>query len=207
MGSVYRRGKNYYMDIRAEGKRVRKKIGPSKHLAELVLKETEVKVAKKKYDFITPDGKISDLFTSYSEYSRTNHRPTTHLRYWQVIRNFRLFMAIKHPGKDRISQLTSEIIENYKTFRRTIDPRTIELPSGVAFDIPSNCNKAKTKTLNLEIKTLRSVFNYGIKTNFCRDNPLKTIPLLKAVDSKQPRFLTEKECKLLLYHSPKILYL
>jgi len=203
MGSIYKRGRNYYIDIRANGKRVRKKVGPVKHLAELVLKDVEVKSAKEKFDFISPDGQLSTLFQSFSDYSKTNHLPSTHLRYWEVLRNFQVFLAIKHKDNIKISQLTQEIIENYKSFRRNVDPRTIKLPDDFPYQIPANCSIAKTKTLNLEIKTLRSMFNYGIRMGFCRDNPFKSVPLLKTTDSKQPRFLSEQECRTLLDYCPK----
>ena len=68
MGSVYKRGRSYYVDIRSDGKRIRRKVGPSKHLAELALKDLEVKIAKKRFDFETADGFISDLFDAYLEY-------------------------------------------------------------------------------------------------------------------------------------------
>lgn len=111
MGSIYKRGKNYYVDIHSDGKRIRKKVGPSKQLAELVLKDMEVKVAKRKFDFSKADGFISDLFESFIEYSKINPVPTTRKRYWQVIRNFQIFLALKYLNKTKISQLNLELFE------------------------------------------------------------------------------------------------
>lgn len=51
MGKVYKRGKNYYIDVRSNGKRIRRKVGPSKKLAALVLKDAEIQLAKNKFDF------------------------------------------------------------------------------------------------------------------------------------------------------------
>ena len=53
MGNVYKRGKVWYIDVRAKGRRIRKKIGSSKKIAELALKDTEVKIAR---DDITAEG-------------------------------------------------------------------------------------------------------------------------------------------------------
>lgn len=39
MGSVYKRGKYYYLDVRIDGKRIRKKVGTSKRVADLALKD------------------------------------------------------------------------------------------------------------------------------------------------------------------------
>lgn len=60
--------------------------------------------------------------------------------------------------------------------------------------------------MNFEIKTLRSIFNFGIKRGFCRENPCKDVPLLKVTDSKQPHFLTEEEYTLLLENCDNDLY-
>ncbi len=206
MGSIYKRGHNYYLDLRANGKRIRKKVGPSRKLAELALKDTEVKIARNKYDFTTVDSALSDLFKSFLDHSKTNHMPMTTLRYWHVIRNFEVFLALKYANVSRVSQLTMEIFENFKEFRRSTDTHTIGLSAAVPQKIPRKCKRASTRTLNYEIKTLKSIFSFGIKREICRDNPCMGVKTLKVVDSKQPRFLTEKECKLFLRNCEKDIY-
>ena len=62
------------------------------------------------------------------------------------------------------------------------------------------------RTLNYEIKTVRSIINWGIKQGLCRNNPAKTIPLLKNNDSKKPRFLTAEECRLFLRACDELQY-
>ena len=56
MGTVYRRGRTWYVNVMTMERRVRKRVGPSKKVAELVLKDIEVKIAKQKFDLdvITP---------------------------------------------------------------------------------------------------------------------------------------------------------
>ena len=46
MGNIYKRGKIWYIDVRSKGRRIRKKIGSSKKIAELALKDAEVKIAR-----------------------------------------------------------------------------------------------------------------------------------------------------------------
>jgi hypothetical protein len=46
---VFKKGRNWYIDSYVKGTRKRKKIGPSKHLAELSLKAVELKIAKGEY--------------------------------------------------------------------------------------------------------------------------------------------------------------
>ena len=206
MGIIYKRGRNYYIDVRSDGKRLRKKVGPSKKLAELVLKDAEVQIAKNKFDFRTADGRIADLLKSYLEYSKTNHRPTTTLRLVSAVRNFQVFLALQYPNVKKISQLNLEIFENFKSFRLNTDTGTIKLPADFPYDIPNNCTKASASTLNFEIKTLRSMFNLGIKQGLCRVNPGKEVKFLKVNVSKQPRFLTKSECKLFLQACDQDLY-
>lgn len=58
----------------------------------------------------------------------------------------------------------------------------------------------KTRTVNSELKTLRTLFNCGIKWNLVRENPTKGVQMLKTHDAAQPRFLTKEECQVLLAH-------
>ena len=46
MGTLYKRGRIWYVDVRAKGRRIRKRVGASKRIAELALKDAEVKIAK-----------------------------------------------------------------------------------------------------------------------------------------------------------------
>ena len=46
MATIYKRKKIWYIDYRIDGKRVRRKIGPSKKVAEIELKNIEVKLSK-----------------------------------------------------------------------------------------------------------------------------------------------------------------
>ena len=51
MGAIYKRGKIWYIDVRAKGRRIRKKIGSSKKIAMLGLQDAEVKIARDDYGF------------------------------------------------------------------------------------------------------------------------------------------------------------
>lgn len=44
--AIFKKGKNWYVDFYVKGRRKRKKVGPSKKLAEQVLKDIHVKIAK-----------------------------------------------------------------------------------------------------------------------------------------------------------------
>ncbi|MBU0984035.1 MAG: tyrosine-type recombinase/integrase [candidate division Zixibacteria bacterium] len=198
MGSIYKRGNKYYLNLVVNGRRVRRPLGTSKRIAELALKDFEVKLERQELDFDKPDATLSDLFREFMAYSRTNHEASTSRRYQNVIDNFTLFLALERHNVKTVSQLNPNLFEKYKYFRRTVDPRKADLPEELACRVPRNKLKAKSRTLNYEIKTLRSIFNYGIKNDLCAENPARNVRMLKVNDSKPPRFLTSEEIELLL---------
>ncbi|MBD3258599.1 hypothetical protein GF377_09220, partial [candidate division GN15 bacterium] len=69
MGRIYQRNGIWYLDIRANGRRIRKRIGKSKQVAQLALKDAEVKIEREQLDF-TPKKKITikDLIEKYLDY-------------------------------------------------------------------------------------------------------------------------------------------
>jgi integrase len=176
-------------------------VGPSREVAELVLKDLEVKTAKQKFDLYVPDATLGDLFAEYISYSKLNHSPKTALRYSQVIFNFSLFMMSQYPKISRVSHLDTNVMEDYKRWRRQVDPRTIKLPTGMSRHVSASARCAKCVTINYEIKTLRSIFNFGIKRKLCRANPCQHVCSLKKHGTKEPRFLTAEECYRLLRHA------
>jgi len=181
----------WFVDYVYKGIRYRKKIGTSKRLAELTLKEIEVDIAKGQFDSSPDEISIIDFFKIYEEYSSVNHNKESQRRYVNIITNFLTYIK----GKKRIkylSDLQPEIFENYKIFRRKVP-----LNKGII---------AKTNTVNMEIKTLRTILNYAIKMKFLKENPTNDVKKLKVIDAKKPRFLTIEEIDTLLENCGKDLY-
>lgn len=136
------------------------------------------------------------MFDRFLSYSEINHAPRTCLRYKNVTDNFRLFFDLYIKEEIvRISDLRPTHFEDYKRYRRKVDPKTIKVPADYHLPIRLNRMTARARTLNYEIKTVRSIIKWGIKHGLCRNNPAKDIPLLKDNDSKKPRFLTAEECQ------------
>ena len=75
---IFKKGKNYYVDYYVETekglKRRRKKIGPSKSLAEKVFADIQSRIAKKQFLGLTEPKKIAfrDFAAEYLEYSKAN---------------------------------------------------------------------------------------------------------------------------------------
>lgn len=178
MATIRDRNGVYYIDYRVNGKRFRKKVGPSKKIAELALKDIEVKIAKGELGFEQKDQELSKLFDYYTNYSKTNHSPSTQRRYRAIVDNFKEFLTEKYPFVTKISHLGPRLFEDYKSYRFEDD--------------------AGNKTINMELKTLRGVFALAKSWGYCKENPTDGVKSLKITNGITPRFLTDDECKKLL---------
>ncbi len=181
----------WFLDYSFKGKRYRKKVGTSKKVALLELKDIEVKISKGEYKFEPNQITIIDFFEVYKKYSSVNHAQSTYNRYRAIIDNFMTFLDRK---KDVVylSDLHSELFEDFKIFRRTTPLNHREF--------------AKTNTVNMELVSLGTIFNYAIKCNYLKENPTKGVSKLKVTDAKKPRFLTEEEVDKLLQNCGEYLY-
>jgi site-specific recombinase XerD len=187
MGSVRKRGNAYYLDFYAEGRRFRKRIGKDKRIAELALKDAEVKIANGQAGFyVKKDIDLSKLFSEYLKFCQTNNSPNTCLRYQEVIINFQEFLQKYFPYVSKASHLNLKMFEDYKAHRKNAG--------------------AKSKTINLELTTIRSIFTLAIKWGFMEKNPTDNLVLCKENDCKRPRFLTKEECEQLLANCGEDLY-
>ncbi len=197
---IYKRGESWYVDVRIQGHRYRKRIGKSKHLAGLALNDLELKAERGQLGFLDRKEITVEVFLQeFRTYSKANHRPATVSRYKAVCDNVLQFIQ-KQTQVNRLSQITPDTIEKYKIHRRSAPV------AGNGWD-PVRVNKksvrqgAKGYTVNFEITTLRTMFNLAIKWGYLDKNPASAVKLLKTDDSKQRRFLTEEECCALLAHS------
>ena len=103
-----------------------------------------------------------------------------------------------------LSQIKAKEVDEYKVFRKGewVNPNGDPIESDE--NITEYTRKgARAHTINFEVGTLRTIFNIAIKWSYLKDNPAKGVVKLKVNDSKQPRFLTKKECKRLLDNSPE----
>ena len=195
MGRIYSRtkkkgGTTWYVDYMYQGVRYRKKIGPSKQLAALALKDIEVKIAKKELGLAPSDISLEDFFKKFTGYSEINHAPASFVRYQNILNNFLHFLGERQGYK--LTHLSPRLFEDYKIYRRKVP-----LNKGIL---------AKTNTVNMELKTLRTIFNYAIKWGYLKENPTKGVSKLKVTDAKKPRFLSKDEIKCLLDNCGRELY-
>ena len=195
MGSIYKRGKIWYLDVRVKGRRIRKKVGSSKQIAELALKDAEVKIAKEEFGFAKNDISIDKFLEQFIEYSRANHRIATTNRYHAVIDHFKEFLKNK-PDVTFLSEIRTEVIDQYKVSRKNAWVNPNGEPVEKDHDITESTRKgARAHTINFEIDTLRTILNLAIKWGYLKENPTRGLVRLKETDSKPLKFLTEEECK------------
>lgn len=202
MGKTYERNGVHYVDLYVQGRRIRKKAGKSKKLAELLLKDLEIKAERGQLGFLDrKEIAVKDFFEEFNRYSGANHRPATQARYASVVKHVLAFIK-KETQIHRLTQITPEIVEKYKIHRRTsLVARNGANPEKVT---PDAVRKgAKAYTINFEIVALRTIFNLAMKWKYLDSNPASPVKKLKTDDSKQRRFLSESECRRLLDHSEK----
>ena len=207
MGRIYKRNNVWYLDLRANGRRIRKRVGKSKKLAELALKDAEVKTVRKEFDLDSPDISIEKLIERFLEYNRTNHRESTTKRYKAVTDHLKRFLAEKRPDIVMLSQLSPEVLEGYKAYRRDswVNPNGKPVNSDDEVTRHTRIG-ARSRTVNLELEGIRAMLNLAIKWELLRENPTKHVKPLKADDKKPVRFLSIEECGRFLAACPAYLY-
>ncbi len=182
MGSVRKRGKYWYIDYYADGKRHRKKHGKYKKLAELRLKEIELQIARGELN-IPKDSAIDEFFENFLTYAEAHTSPKTLESYTTVVRSFKGFRS-KLKAVSKLSQITPAIIEDFKLVR---------------------LKKVSKGTVNHNLKILGIIFNWAIKQNLIKKNPVKEVKRFK-VEKKHTRFFSLEEIRLILDNCPRRLY-
>ncbi len=167
-----KKGTNWYLDYAVDGRRVRKRVGKSKKLAELALADVQVKLERRELGFQVKDKNLDDFFKEYLQYAKTNKSPSSHTRNDIVLRNFRAFVKT-----ERLRGITHAIIEDYKTHR---------LEGGT-----------KASTINTELNTIKAMLNRAVSLGYLPRNPCKEVKKLKHA-RKQVRFFTKEEVHKLL---------
>ncbi|RKX28592.1 MAG: hypothetical protein DRP46_08385 [Candidatus Zixiibacteriota bacterium] len=204
MARIYKRNRVWYLDIRHKGKRIRKKVGKSRKIAELALKDTEIKIARDEYGFTKKDIKIEELIDRFLDYNKTNNRDSTTKRYIAIMNHLQEFIKEKRPEINYLSQLSDEIIEEYKSFRKNswVNPNGQMVKSKK--EIKEYTRKgARSRTINLEVDGIKTMLNLAVRWQYLVKNPLTSVKSLKEDDRKPIRFLSENECKKFLEACPK----
>lgn len=116
---------------------------------------------------------IAELCTQFLEFIRVNRRPFTHRRYEDVIHHFVKFLE-KHRDIYKVNDVKAHHIESYKSWR-------VNLTKSLASEKTIN-----RTTVNFELDTLRTLFNFSVRFHGLRTNPVKGIERFKVM-KKSPK--------------------
>ena len=181
--AIYKKGRHWYIDYYVKGVRKRKKIGPSKQVAELALAQVEVKIAKGEYLGIYEEKKLTfrQFAPEYLAYSQANKAPGSYRRDQGII-EARLMPFF---GEQYLSEITLAMAEQYKGQRLTVvDPATV----------------------NKELNCLKAMLNKAVAWKHLKTHPLVGMTLLKEPPGRL-RYLTLEEKDRLLEACADPLYL
>lgn len=168
--SIYQKGKNWYIDYYFKGRRKRKKIGPSKKLAEQVLKDVHVKLAKSEFLGIHEEKKLlfKDYAEQYKEYSKTVKAPSSVTRDKEIITKH-LAPALED---QYLFQIALDDVEHYRAKRLKDD--------------------ASPSTINKEVNLLKAMLNRAVEWKYLKANPLQGFRQLKEPPGRL-RYLNPEE--------------
>jgi integrase len=171
---VYKKGNNWYIDYYLKGRRKRKKVGPSKKLAEQVLKDIQVKIVKGEYLGVFEEKKVlfEEFTQRYLVYSRSNKAFSSYKRDLVSLKS--LLSAF---GDKYLFEIIPQMAEEYKTKRLQED--------------------VTPATVNRELSCLRHLFNKAIEWSYLRKNPVQGVRLLKEPPGRT-RYLEVGEIERLL---------
>ena len=174
--SVFKKGKNYYIDYYVNGRRKREKVGPNKRQALIVLQKRKVQVVERKFLDIQRHEKIKfeDMAKTYIEaYSKPNKR--SFRRDEISLKNLTGFFKGKY-----LHEIISLHIEKYRVKRlRVVTPATV----------------------NRELACLKHMFNKAKEWGKASENPALKIKLLKE-ENRRTRYLETEEIKALVNACP-----
>jgi len=176
MAVLRKRGKNYFIDYRVNEKRIRKSVGRNKKIAELALKDIEVKLATNVIKVAPKRINIDDFWKEYKNSSIKKLSPRSYERYLEVISHLNNFLD-EYPKVKYLYQISNTIIDKYQSAR---------------------IGKVSNSTINFELMILRSIFNFAIKEKYIDSNPTADIVKLKRTNVNHVEFLSGEEISIIL---------
>lgn len=179
MASIYKRKSIWYLSYYHQKKRIRKKIGKNKKLAELARADVQLKIEKINAGFVDTRIPFADFLTAIND--RVNKlSPKTSQRYSEVLNHFAQFIQ-SQPQIKYLKQINTDLLNIYMRDR---------------------AQKIHTNTVNYELRVLHSFFLYFIKVGKLQSSPVANVQRF-AESPKTPRYLTKDEINRLFKVIPK----
>ena len=172
---VFKRGKSWYADYRVDGKRKMKSFGRQKKMAELFLKDVELKQMRGELKLVDDNATFKHLLSRYVEYSKINKSKRTVASDMSRWKRFSGFLEEK--GVVKVKGITPELLEEYKG-------RVVQTSSANNF--------------NHDLGLIKAMLNKAVEWRYLQDNPLRNVKKLKNCNVREVRFLTEDEIEKIL---------
>ena len=172
---VFKRGKNWYADFVVGGKRKMKSFGQHKKMAELFLKDVELKLLRGELKLVDDTVTFKDFLRRYVEYSRLSKSRSTFRA--DTSRWKRLSRFLEEKGIVRLRGITSELMEEYKS---------------------STLQTSSKATFNHDLELIKAMLNKAVEWRCLNDHPLKHFQKLKNDNAREVRYLTVEEIDKLL---------
>lgn len=175
---VFKRGKFWYADYMVNGKRIMKSFGQHKKMAELFLKDTELKEVRGELGIIEDKVSVREFLTKYLDYCKTNKASSTFRTDNDRLKRISNFLALNNV--QRLRGITPELMEDFKR------------------EILQN---AKPRTFNHYLELIKAMLNKAVEWHYLKANPLSECRPLKNKYAKQIRFLTAEEIDVILQNA------
>ena len=171
---VFKKQGNWWIDFYHQGKRIRRKVGPSKKVAEMALADVQVKKAKNDFLGVCDPKKIlfKDFAKEYLEYSKANKAKSSYERDVTIIQNH----LVPVMGDLMLSKITVKDMENHK--RKRLDA-------------------VAPTTVNRELNTVKNLFRKAVEWGYLAQSPTAEVKKIKTAKGHF-RFLSGEEIELLL---------
>jgi len=170
---VYQRKSVWYIDYSFNGRRVRKNVGTSKKMAELALKNIEVKIAKGEFLGVIEEKQATfdELCVEYLKFSKVNKRPQVFRRDKIIANNL-----LKVFSGKKIKHISVHDLEKYKLQRK---------------------NEVSASTVNRELTCMNHMQNKAVEWGLLDFNRLRIVRRFKEPPGRL-RYLTDSEIGKLL---------
>ncbi len=174
MASLFQRKDTgiWYVNYIVDGTRVKKKVGKNKRVAELALKEIELKIEKQEAGLVLKDCYLEDFIKEYLAHAKTTKSALTYKWYVTKVQQFGEFM-----GKKKLRYITVSDIENYKAER---------------------LGKVTPGTVSGDMRAVKALLSAAVDRNYLKDNPCKRVKKIRNIQQNPPRFLSKEEIERLL---------
>jgi len=180
---VFKRGKNWYADYAIGDRRKMKSFGQHKKMAELFLKDLELKQIRGELQIVEEKISVSEFFQRYIEYCKSNKSAYTALVDERRIRTWEHYLI--ECGVTKLKDITPLAIEGFKSQI---------LAKG---DSPVTFNKY--------LELLKASLNKAGEWGLSKENRLRSFKKLKSDRYRQVRFFSEEEVQKILQSANEVM--